>query len=641
MTRRRAVPAPADAGALHRRGLAAARQGQLAEAIALLGQAIARDPTHAAAHNDLGVALEATGRLEAAVGAYRHAVAARPDFASAHYNLGRALQALHHDAEAEAHYRRVIALTPDFADVHSNLGALLASRGRDDEALACFRRAVATQPRNAGAHHNLGLMHARLQRWEDAIAAYRQVLALEPSHAEAQLNVGNALLALKRRDEAVVHLEQACARAPNNAWAQISLGDALFGLRRETAALACYERAVALDPALADAHNRLSMALLALGRIEQARDAAESAVALAPGRIDFYAALVDSTRFTPDDPHLARLEALARAPIERPDSERISLNFALAKAYADIGAPARAFEQLLAANALCRRAIAYDEAATLDWLDRVRSVFSDGLMRRHQGRGAAAPQPVFIIGMPRSGTTLVEQILASHPAVFGAGELEDFRELVAQLTGPGGTPLAFPEVAAVLDAAQLRRLGEAYVARVRALAPQAARIVDKLPFNFVNAGLIHLALPNARIIHLRRDPVDTCLSCFGRQFVGDHPYSYDLAELGRYYRGYEAVMAHWRQVLPAGVMLEVRYEDVVDHLEREARRLVAHCGLAWDDAGLHFHESDRPVRTASVAQVRRPIYRSSVARWRAYAHLLTPLLEALGVDPADATAAPR
>ena len=185
---------------------------------------------------------------------------------------------------------------------------------------------------------------------------------------------------------------------------------------------------------------------------------------------------------------------------------------------------------------------------------------------------------------------------------------------------------------------QLRQLGAGYIAAVQALAPDAKRITDKLPHNFRFAGLIHLALPNARIIHARRDPIDTCLSAFSKNFVGHHPYKHDLAELGRYYRAYEALMVHWRKVLPPSVMLEVQYEDVTADLEGQARRMVAHCGLEWDDACLSFHETERPVRTASTIQVRQPIYRTSVGRWRAYEHVLGPLIEALR-NPAPDTAA--
>jgi hypothetical protein len=225
--------------------------------------------------------------------------------------------------------------------------------------------------------------------------------------------------------------------------------------------------------------------------------------------------------------------------------------------------------------------------------------------------------------MPRSGTTLVEQMLASHPLVHGAGELMEFEAAVAALDGLGGVP-------ADIDGAALRRIGAGYVARVRALAPQALRITDKMPGNFRFAGLIHLALPNARIIHLRRDPIDTCLSCFSILFGGDQPFTYHLGELGRYYRAYAALMDHWRSVLPPEVMLDVHYEELVGDFEPQARRILTHCRLDWDQACAEFYNTERPVHTASAAQVRQPVYQTSVGRWRPADETLRPLLAALG-----------
>ena len=233
--------------------------------------------------------------------------------------------------------------------------------------------------------------------------------------------------------------------------------------------------------------------------------------------------------------------------------------------------------------------------------------------------------------MPRSGSSLIEQVLASHSRVFGAGEIADFNAAAASLAGPGGAlPKPFPELAAEMTAEQFRRVGSHYVNGLRSRAPAAERITDKTLGNFLFAGLIHLALPNARIIHARRDPVDTCLSCFSKLFASQMSFTYDLAELGRYYRAYDALMAHWRKVLPAGVMLEVQYEDMVADFEPQARRIVEHCGLEWEEACLRFHTTQRPVKTASATQVREPLYRAAVGRSQSYRALLSPLLSALG-----------
>ncbi len=248
-------------------------------------------------------------------------------------------------------------------------------------------------------------------------------------------------------------------------------------------------------------------------------------------------------------------------------------------------------------------------------------------MHRLAGLGDPSPVPIFILGMPRSGSTLVEQILASHPQVLGAGELRTLDRLVHQ---GGGI-----EALATLQAEDCRRLGERYLADLRSLPAGKTRITDKMPGNFMYVGLIQLILPHAKIIHTMRDPVDTCLSCFSRLLSVGHHFSYDLAELGRYYRHYRELMDHWRSVLPAGTMLDVAYEDVVDDLEGQTRRMLEYLGLPWDERCLSFHKTVRPVVTASSVQVRRPLYRSGVARWRQYEAHLGPLLAELeGCRPA-------
>jgi hypothetical protein len=258
-------------------------------------------------------------------------------------------------------------------------------------------------------------------------------------------------------------------------------------------------------------------------------------------------------------------------------------------------------------------------------------------MREKAGLGNPSSVPVFIVGMPRSGTTLVEQILASHPKCYGAGETADVEAIGKELRGPDATE--FPEAVPSLSEAQLRELGARYLGKIRRLSATAERIVDKsMARNFVYTGFIHLILPNARIIHTRRDPRDTALSCFSRFADQGLVCHCDLAELGRFYRGYQALMAHWRDVLPRGVMLEVDYESLVDDFESQVRRIVAHCGLEWHDACLSFYQTERPILNLNAAQVREPIYRNSVGRWRKYEKFLGPFMQALEGNDAETEA---
>jgi tetratricopeptide (TPR) repeat protein len=363
--------------------------------------------------------------------------------------------------------------------------------------------------------------------------------------------------------------------------------------------------------------------LRTFGRIKEALPLLEKAVELAPHRGKFVGSLVESKRFVDGDPHLGLIETLARDIGSLSEEDQIYLHFALGKVYADLGQHERSFSHLIEGNRLKRKQIVYDEAAELARLERTRALFTAEVMRKARGCGDPSRVPVFIVGMPRSGTTLVEQILAAHPMVYGAGELSDFEAVLAGLRGSIAARSG-------LGREELHQIGIRYLQRLRATAPSAERIIDKRLENFRYVGLIHLALPNARIVHVRRDPLDTCISCFSILFMHNYqPFSYDLAELGRYYRANAALMEHWREVLPSEQMLEVQYEELVVNFEPLARRIVAYCGLEWDAACLEFHKTKRPVWTASVIQVRQPIYRSSIGRWKVYEDMLRPLSEAL------------
>jgi hypothetical protein len=315
-------------------------------------------------------------------------------------------------------------------------------------------------------------------------------------------------------------------------------------------------------------------------------------------------------------------------------ADQTHLHFALAKAYESLAQPETAFRHLLDANRLKRQQLVYDEAGTLGIMNRLRDLIDSDFIRTHEGGGDPSALPIFIVGMTRSGTTLIEQILASHPQVFGAGELQLFDQMAGAIRNLlPGVP-AFPEMMQGMSAEHFRLLAALYLDGIGRHAPGALRITDKMTVNFLFVGLIHLVLPNATIIHAVRDPIDTCVSCFSVHFTKAHEHTYDLAELGRYHRHYQALMAHWHQVLPPGRIMDVRYEELVGDPEGVARRIVDHCGLAWDPRCLDFHRNGRPVRTASATQVRKPIYKDSVARWRKYEAFLGPLLAELAPSAA-------
>jgi tetratricopeptide (TPR) repeat protein len=648
-------------GSLSALGTIRLQQGRLNDAVALYRKALGIDARHAWAHNNIGVALEALGHLDEAASHYQQALAIEPGLPQTRTNLGNVLRVLNRPEEpieqqaltvgpgdfdapgrlaagrpaigraeqAIAHYEQVLAVTPDSAEAHFNLGNVLLAFGRHQEAIARYEQALAIRPDYAEAHNNCGHAQLAFGRTGEAISRYLRAIAVRPDFAEAHTNIGCALQQLGRFKEAIPHHQRALAIKPDYAEAHTHLGGALHRLDRAEEACAHCRKSIALNPDYADAHYGLGIALEALGRADEARVALERAVELAPKRAQYHLALALSGRFRAGDARLKAIEELMREEASLSVEDRIALHFALGKAFADLERHEPSFRHLLEGNALKRQRTPYDEAATLRFFERIEAVFTPDLMQRMRGGGDPSRTPVFVVGMPRSGSTLIEQILASHSKVFGAGELEEFGKAVFSLGKANGGSATFPEIVPTLPAEALRQLGGSYLDAIGAAATPAERIVDKLPLNFAFVGLIHLALPNARIIWARRDPIDTCVSCFSTLFGGDQPHTYDLGELGRYHRAYEALMQHWQRVLPDGVLLEVRYEQVVEDLEGEARRMLEHCGLEWEEACLAFHETRRAVQTASVAQVRRPIYRSSVGRWRAYGHLLQPLLQAL------------
>jgi tetratricopeptide (TPR) repeat protein len=604
--------------------------GRSQEAVGHYERALAIRPDHVDALSNLGNALHGLGRPAEAMTYYQKAITFKDEHADAHNNFGNSLYALGRLEEARLQFARALAIDPGFAQAYCNLGIVLKAQGENEAAITNFHQAIALKPQHADAHRNLADLLQALKRDEEAIDHYQTALTIRPDYAEACNNLANTLQKLGRSQEAVDYYRRAIALKPSYAHAHYNLGDMLLTLRRHEEAIKHFENAIAIDPSLAAAHHHLGIGLQTLGRLEDAARAYERAVELAPQQAQFHINLANARPFHAGDPRLAAMETLLD-DATLSDDDRIVLHFALAKAFADLEQHQRSFRHLIDGNALKRRQVSYVEADTLQIFSSVQKVISGPLLTERRG-GDPAREPVFVIGMARSGTTLIEQILASHSQVYGAGELEDFGHAVSNFAQSKGNCEGILELLPRLSGDDLRQIGADYLTRIRAGAGAAERIVNKMPSNFVFAGLIHLVLPNARIIHARRNPLDTCFSCFSLLFSGNQPYAYDLGELGRYYRAYDRLMTHWRSVLPEGVMIEVNYEDLVGDLETHARRIIAHCGLNWEAACLSFYKTQRPVRTASSAQVRQPIYRSSIGRWRPYREQLLPLLAALELD---------
>ena len=621
---------PNDPVALSNLGLVQATLGHPAEALTSYDKALALKPDFAEALNRRGNALWDLRRPLEALASYETAAALNTQFPEALNNCSLVLRALGRPLEALARSDSALAVRPGYVQALNNRGLALQDLKRPQDALASYDAALALDPDFSAVLNNRGNALRDLDRPDEALASYDRALTLRPDYVEALTNRGTALRDLKRLSEALADHDRALALKPDYAEAFNNRASVLTDLGRPTEALESYERALALRPDFAEASDNRGILLTEIGRFDEAVEAIEGAIRLNPRRIRSYYNLIQSKRMARGDPHIRAMEDLAADMPSLSIGEQIDLYFALGKALGDIGDDARSFQCLLSGNALKRRLTAYDERTTLGEFERLQATFTKDLMRGADGEGEPSAAPVFIVGMPRSGTTLVEQILASHPRVFAAGETDSFSKAMEGLGEDAAGTLQAPEAISRLSAEQLQTLGARYLGLLGGAAPATAeRITNKTPENFRFVGLIHRALPKARFIHTQRDPIDTCLSCFSKQFTGALPYAYDLAELGRYHRAYEALMAHWRAVAPQGLILDVRYEDVVADLEGQARRIVAHCGLDWDPRCLDFHLTERSVRTASALQVRQPLYKSSVGRWRAFAPFLEPLIAEL------------
>jgi tetratricopeptide (TPR) repeat protein len=458
-------------------------------------------------------------------------------------------------------------------------------------------------------------------------------LALRPDLDLIRANLARALTADGRPAQAVALLTAAPGDPERPALAA-ALGTALLGERRHAEAARALTRA--RDAGLAggdDLHN-LGTALQLLGRMAEAQAAYRAAIARKPGLGIARRQLASIVSFEGNEAELAELRAALRRPDLAP-AARAEIHLALAKALDDVGAHAEAFGHLLAGNRLVRLRLDYRAEANAAYVDRTIATFSEAFLAERRGWGSPSTRPIFIVGMPRSGTTLVEQILCSHPRVHGAGELMTVFEVFRDLRKVLAPDLGMPGIAGLLTAAETRRSAARYLDHIARLDAGAPHVSDKMPFNFRYLGFISLLFPAAKIIHTVRHPLDVGLSCFFARFHDQLDFSFDLAEIGAYHRDYARLMRHWSHALRNDI-LAVDYDRLVHDQERETRRLLAFCGLDWDDRCLDFHQNRRPVLTASSWQVRQPIYATSVGRWRRYRDELRPMMAAMGLDDPDA-----
>jgi tetratricopeptide (TPR) repeat protein len=546
--------------------------------------------------------------------------------AAALLNLATELLRQGRPAEAIAPLRGAAALIPANPTIEHDLGLACLEAGQLPDAIAALQRAVAANPRYTDAYFRLGIALERAGDSGAAIAAYDRATELLPSHTEAWFRAGALVYTLGHREEAIGCFRRAAATGPKTSFGRLGRARALLAEDRDADAETALRRLLALHPDNAIAHDLLGNLLADAGRFDEAREHFERAISLAPLLAGAYYDLVRCRRITPDDGDLPqRIEAALGLPgLEV--AQRVRVHLAHGKVADDLGDHALAMRAFDAADALRGAITAFDSTAFDTQIDLMIARFTSELIARAASHGSADATPVLIVGMPRSGTTLVEQILSSHPAVAAGGELNFWNQRgTAWLNeGDAGDQSSF-----------LVRAAKDYLATLRAIGPSALRVTDKMPFNFIWAGLIHMAFPHAPIIHCRRSPIDTALSIHQTHFNPQLAFPTGGPALVAYFRAYRRLTDHWRRVLPAERLFEIDYEALTDAPDSVIPRLVAACGLPWNDACLHPERNPRVVKTPSKWQTRQPIYRSAVARWRRYEPWLGALRPLVEIERGD------
>jgi len=611
--------------------LAAARNrlGDSAAALEILEPVAAANPDRAIVQYELGVAHGALRHGEQAVRALRRAVELKPDLGDAWRALADHLYAIGETRAADDAYARHLRFSTRDPRLLEAAAALVENRIAVAETL--LRAHLKRFPTDIAAIRMLAEVAARLGRLMDAETLLARCLELAPSFAAARQNYASVLLKHGKAAQALAEIGRALEQDPGNPGYRHLQASALARIGDFDQALRIYADVLGAYPGRAKSWMTYGHALKSAARQDESIAAYRKSIELAPSLGEAWWSLANMKTFRFSDADLAAL----RRELDRTDlgiEDRYHFHFSLGKALEDAGDYAASFEQYALGNRERRKVIRYDADNIANGVQRSKALFSREFFQSRAEWGTPVPDPIFIVGLPRAGSTLLEQILSSHSAVEGTMELPDVISIARELEGTRrkGEPSRYPEILSAMTAQDLRTLGERYLDQTRVQRRDGTPFfVDKMPNNFMHVGLIHLMLPNAKIIDARRHPLGCCFSVFKQHFARGQHFSYDLAELGRYYRDYVDLMAHFDAVLQ-GRVHRVIYEQLIDDTEAEIRRLLDYCGLPFEESCLRFYENERAVRTASSEQVRQPIYREGLDHWRRYEPWFGPLKEALG-----------
>jgi len=616
--------------------LAHHQQGDLKRAIPGYRKFLKKNPNHPVALSYLGLAcFEAEKFTEARTHLTRKLNTSGGD--AEVYNLLGLVEIRTGNADAAlTAFAKAVELAPGFAKGWNNLGNAYRERGQLSDAIQCFENAVAADDGNLLAWENLADSCLEAEEFAGAQHAFETLVARNPGNPGFRAGLAN-LLDVADPPAAEAHFRAALSLAPENKQIALAYARFLAAQLRHGEALEVIDGLIAASGGHVVELAERARLLKILGRFQEAEAAYREAYRMSPANASLLSDIAALKSFSAGDPDLDLLETRLADP-GCDDRERRSLHFGLAKAYGDLGDIDTSFEHLREGNRLKRAEFDFHIDNDLTVMKRIAETFGDWPRLRSEIVGNASDMPVLIVGMPRSGTSLVEQILASHPDV-GGGDENLYWPITVDRARFGGRRIHYPGFVAEAPAGEFKawmlRAADGYLGNLRARAPGTPHVTDKLPLNFLYLGVIALAFPNATIIHCRRDPMDTCFSCYQQEFDGDVPFAWDLTETGRYYLGYRELMAFWQSRFGERI-LDLEYEALIADQEGETRRLLDYCGLRWAPECLAFHENRRAVSSASFMQVKRPIYQSSKQKWRRYAAHLQPLIDLLGPAGGDA-----
>ncbi|MFK7830655.1 MAG: sulfotransferase [Congregibacter sp.] len=619
---------PNDPNLLRLLGIALAKQQRYPEAEEQLTHVVRLMPAHARAYDDLADVQLPQGKLEEAVASLRQSIKQDPSATHAQQRLGELLSIMGRDSDAEAVFKHSLDNNPMRRALAEAME--MVQQGNLTKAETAYRNILRQQPENVDALRLLGVLCVKRERYDDAAALFRRAVDVAPDFWKAWINLGTALSEQQKFLEAESAYLSALALQPKSLHTLERLGSNAMKAGNLEASVDWLEQSLAIDSNHFPSLLCLGHALKTLGHQQEAIDAYRRCAASKPDFGEVYWSLANLKTFRFDDAEVGHMQTQLQQLSDTPEDEdsEIAFSFALGKACEDRQDFARAFDFYSRGNHKKRFKVNYDPIEFEQQNDRIIDVFTADFFAKRQSWGYQDDAPILILGLPRSGSTLLEQILASHSQVEGTAELHYLLRGATEAGLNRTDGIKYPQVMHNLAMHHVAGMGEEYIEHTMKHRSGARYFTDKMPNNFTGIGFLHTILPNAKVIDARRHPLDSCLGTFKQLFATGQVFSYDLYDLAHYYTQYLRMMEHWDQVLPNKV-LRVNYEDVIDNLETQARAIASHCELPWENAMLNFHANQRAVKTASSEQVRQPIYKSSVSLWRRYEDQLDELIDYL------------